>query len=490
MSARAASPNRASRVNSVSAGAHALGRHGALALGRLIARREISPVEVLEDFLERHALLNPKLNAIVALDVQGATEAARRSEARALRGERLGELDGIPVTVKDNLFVAGMRATWGSRLYRTFEPPCDDIGIARLRAAGANVVAKTNTPEFALAAHTDNLVFGPTRNPWDPSLTPGGSSGGAAAALAAGMGPLAVGTDAGGSIRRPAAYTGVVGLRPSTGRIPRAFGFPALAHDFQVVAPAARTVSDAYALFRAIAGPDARDRASLVFRDAPLPASLDDEPAKRLRIRLLSLEDVQVDPEVSASVRAAARVLADRGHFVEEGAAPYSVAEVDRIWSVLSPAGLARVAAGHGEWSTAANPASRAIVELGRTVDAIAYVEALEATQALRARLAAFFETTDILLSPASASLPWRLEQGYPERIAGVPAGPRAAAVFATFVNVGGLTAVSVPVQPTPAGIPIGMQIAAGFGADVRVLRLARELEEAMPWAHRWPPDC
>lgn len=469
----------------------ALGRSSAMALGRLIARREVSPVEVLEDFLDRHARLNPALNAIVALDAEAARAEAKRSEARALRGSRLGDLDGIPVTVKDNLFVAGMRATWGSRLYRGFRPACDDIGIARLRAAGANIVAKTNTPEFALAAHTDNAVFGPTRNPWDPSLTPGGSSGGAVAALAAGLGPLAVGTDAGGSIRRPAAYTGVVGVRPSTGRIPRAFGFPALAHDFQVVAPAARTVADAYALFRAMAGRDARDRASLAFPDLPLPDRLDGETARRLRIRcVFSAEGAPVDPEVSAGVKAAADVLAGLGHFVEEGAPPWSPAEVDRLWSVLSTAGLARVAARHAGWDTEALPASRATAERGASVGATDYIEALEALQAMRARLAVFFETTDILLTPTSASLPWPLTQPYPERIAGRPAGPRAAAVFATFVNAGGLPAVSVPVAPSASGLPIGMQLAGDFGADVAVLRLAHELEQAAPWAGRWPPGC
>lgn len=464
------------------------GKASALELGHLIARREVSAVDVLDNFLARYERLNPELNAIVAMDVEAARIEARQAEARALGGETLSALDGIPITVKDNIFVAGLPATWGSRIYARFRPPCDDIGIARLRSAGANLVAKTNTPEFALAAHTDNLLFGPTRNPWNPDLTPGGSSGGAAAALAAGLAPLAVGTDAGGSIRRPASYTGVVGFRPSTGRIPRAFGFPPLAHDFQVVAPAARTVDDTYLLFRTMAGADARDRSSLCFHDYPLPEQLNELPLPRLRIRcVFAIDAAPVDPEVRENVAAAAGVLADLGHIVDEGWPPYDLAQVEQIWSTLSSAGLARVVALEHDWKTRVHPASRSIAERGLAVSSHAYIGALEATHELRARLAAFFEDFDIVLTPASASLPWPVGKPYPEQIAGRDAGPRGAALFATFVNAGGLPAVTVPVTPSSGGIPIGMQLAARFGADVLLLRLAREFEDAAPWAGRWP---
>src|SRR3972149_6033746 len=230
-----------------------LERLSVAALSSRIARKDVSPVEVFDYFFSRYERLNRHVNAIVAGDSESARAAARAAEARALNGSRLGALDGIPVTIKDNIFVRGCAVTWGSRLYQNFRPECDDIAIERLRSAGAVFLGTTNTPEFALNQYTDNLVFGATRNPWAPDLTPGGSSGGAVAALALGLAPLAVGTDAGGSIRRPASYAGVVGFRPSTGRIPRVSGFPALAHDFQVVAPAARSVDDAYLLFRIMA---------------------------------------------------------------------------------------------------------------------------------------------------------------------------------------------------------------------------------------------
>lgn len=466
-----------------------LANKSATEIARLLARREVSAVDLLDDFLARYERINPRLNAIVAIEPGAARLAAQESDVRARSGKRLSRLDGIPVTVKDNIFVAGFPATWGSRLYENYHPACDDISVARLRAAGANLLAKTNTPEFALAAYTDNLLFGPTRNPWDVTLTAGGSSGGAVAAVAVGLGPLAVGTDAGGSIRRPASHAGVVGFRPSTGRIPRAFGFPALASDFQVVAPAARTVDDTYLLFRTMAGPDMRDRSSVGFKDYPLPEELADAPSPRLRIRcVLGIGDAPVDREVRDHVRAAAETLAGMGHFVEEGPAPYDLQQVERIWSTLSAAGLARVVARDADWPEKVHPASRGTAERGFGISAQEYINAIDATLDLRAKLDAFFETADILLTPTSASLPWAIEKPYPEQIDGRSAGPRGAALFATFVNAGGIPAVSVPVAPSAGGIPIGMQLAGRFGADLSVLRLAKEFEEAAPWAARMPP--
>lgn len=452
-------------------------------LSRLIARREVSALELAEDFLARYERFNPRLNAIVAIDADAARTNAKATDARAAKGELLGPLDGIPITVKDNIFVAGFRATWGSRLFADFVPPCDDISIGRLRAAGANLLAKTNTPEFALASHTDNLVFGATRNPWNLELTPGGSSGGAVAALAAGLGALAVGTDAGGSIRRPASHAGVVGLRPSTGRIARAFGFPPLADDFQVIAPAARTVEDLYLLLRTMAGPDARDRASLALADYPLPPQLTDVPLPRLRIRYLPrIGDALIDAQVYEHVAAAAKLLAGMRHDVDEGPAPFDLAHVEEVWSTMSSVGLARVLATKSDWTGSVHPASRAIAERGMKISGIEYARALDLVRALRLKFAESFRDFDCLLTPTSAALPWPLGKAYPERINDREASPRAAALFATFVNAGGLPAISVPVAPAAGGIPIGMQLVGAFGADALLLRLASAFEDAAPW--------
>ncbi|MBR0655785.1 amidase [Plastoroseomonas arctica] len=195
----------------------------------------MTPAVLLDEALTRIARANDALGAFVHVDVEGAARAAAEAGARQAAGARRGPLDGVPVAVKDNLWVAGMPAHWGSRTWADFVPPCDDIPVERLRASGAVILGKTNTPEFALSRRTDSRLRGPARNPWDVSLTPGGSSGGSVTAVAAGMVPLALTTDAGGSTRLPASYTGLYGLRPSNGRIARRYGFPPIGIDFQAV---------------------------------------------------------------------------------------------------------------------------------------------------------------------------------------------------------------------------------------------------------------
>lgn len=464
----------------------ALERLSVAALSSRIARKQVSPVEVLEYFLRRCEKLNPHVNAIVAVHADSARAAAHAAEKRALNGSRLGALDGIPVTIKDNLFVRDWTVTWGSRLYRDFRPGRDDVAIERLRSAGAVFLGTTNTPEFALNQHTDNLLFGATRNPWSLELTPGGSSGGAVAALALGLAPLAVGTDAGGSIRRPASYAGVVGFRPSTGRIPRAYGFPALAHDFQVIAPAARSTEDAYLLFRTVAGADKRDRLSGAFSE--LPGELGRPALRRLRVRLvLAAGDAPVDPQIKRSVELAARELSALGHHVDSGPAPYAIERIDALWATLSSAGLARVLEKRHAWRDSVNPSAQAVADRGAAVDARQYIKALDDVAALRLEFAEFFEAVDVLLTPTSAALPWALGLPYPTLIDGRTVGPRGAAVFATFVNAAGLPAISIPGTPAAGGLPIGLQLVGRFGDDITVMALAAEYEKAHPWVERWP---
>src|SRR6266567_64191 len=214
-----------------------------------------SPREVIEATLSHIAEVNPRLNAIVTLDVPGALAAADSSGKRWRDGKPTSPLDGVPITIKDNILVAGLRATWGSKLYRDFVPDEDELPVRRMREAGAVILGKTNVPEFTVHGFTHNAVFGTTGNPWDPALTPGGSSGGAVAAVASGMGALAFGTDGGGSIRRPATHTGLIGFKPSRDTIRRGKGFPAILHDFEVIGPIARCVDDIVSSMEVIAGP-------------------------------------------------------------------------------------------------------------------------------------------------------------------------------------------------------------------------------------------
>ncbi|HEX2135340.1 MAG TPA: amidase family protein, partial [Microvirga sp.] len=396
-------------------------------LSRAYAAGALSPVEVLRDVLARADRVNPLLNAIVTFDREGARRAALESERRWRDGRPLGPLDGVPLTVKDNIPVRGVRTTWGSRLYEDYVPAADELPVARLRAQGAIILGKTNVPEFTLQGYTDNPLFGPTRNPWDPCLTPGGSSGGAVAAVASGIGPLAVATDGGGSIRRPACHAGLVGLKPSPGRVARSHGLPAILHDFEVIGPIARTSADAALLFRAIAGPDPHDRASLAF---PQPPGREPQELPSLRVLYVPrFGGAPVDPEIDRSVAEAAGHLEAMGHRVEQGEAPFDLSALDRVWSVVGPAGLAWLLASRSGGRDRIGAALRAIADQGAALTAADYVDALDKVASLRAHLADVFNRFDVILTPSAAALPWPAEATHPDTIDGEPVGPRGHAV-------------------------------------------------------------
>lgn len=454
-------------------------------LGQAYQRRELSPAEVLEAVLARCEAVNPRFNAIVTLDAQGARDAARASEARWRKGEALGLLDGVPFSVKDNIPVKGLRTTWGSRLLADYVPAEDELPVGRLRAQGAVILGKTNVPEFTLQGYTHNALFGTTGNPWDPRLTPGGSSGGAVAAVAAGLGPLAIGTDGGGSIRRPAGHAGLVGLKPSTGRVARVNGLPAILHDFEVIGPIARTTVDAALLFSAIAGPDPRDRASMAFPRGADP--LDSEPRSLKILYVPRFGGSPVDPEIADHAAEAARRLEDLGHRIEQGEAPFDLAALDRIWAVVGPSGLAWFLRDHPAWENMVQEAMRRIAEQGAALKASDYVAALDEVARLRAQLAGTFARWDVVFTPCFAALPWPADVTHPDMIDGEPVGPRGHAVFTAFANAGGLPAISLPCRPAHNGLPIGIQLVGRFGADELLLSLAAQYERAHPWADRWP---
>lgn len=455
-------------------------------LARALERNDISPVELLSACLERIALTNPGLNALVTLDEAGAATTARESELRQRAGKRLGPLDGIPLSIKDNLFVRGLRATWGSRLYEQFVPDQDDLWVTRLRHAGAVIIGKSNTPEFALATHTDNPLFGPTRNPWSRDHVPGGSSGGAAACVAAGMLPLAVGTDAGGSIRLPAGFTGVVGLKPSVGRIPRLYGFPPIVTDFQVIGLLARSVDSVELALRVLAGPDDRDRASLAFQREPESTSPD--PVRLGVVEVVGAEPV--DPEVLQALRHAANRAAQHGLTVEQIPAPYDLDVLKRFWAVLSSAGLARVLARFSEGQQEhVTPPMLALARQGASLTGIQYADALDQLGTFRAAVAAAFGAHDALLTPTSPVQPWRIGEGPPALVEGRKLDARTPLAFSTFANATGYPAISLPWCLSRAGLPIGVQLVARFGQERRLISIAKELERLSPWNAARPPE-
>ncbi len=459
-------------------------RVSAAGLATAYAREEVSPVEVLESCLDRLASVNPVLNAVIAQDSAEARFAATGSAARWRAGAPLSPLDGVPFTVKDNIVTAGLPTTWGSPLYRDHRSAVDELPVARMAEAGAVLIGKTNIPELASQGYTDNALFGATANPWNPALTPGGSSGGAVAAVASGIGPIALGTDGGGSIRRPASHTGVVGLKPTPGRIPRCDGLPAILLDFEVIGPIARTVIDLIAVTRALSAPDPRDPISLCLPDFALPAEL-----KRRRILFVPrFANHPVDPEIAASVAGAARVLASLGHEVREGEAPFDVETVAATQAAISQAGLAWLINRHGDVPPA-SPAVKALAMSGNAMPAKTLFEALDATAKLRRLMAVFFETTDLILTPAAAALPWPKAQAHPSVIDGHAVGPRGHAVFTAFANVAGLPSLALPSAASVGGLPIGFQLVGAAGTDAGLLALGASYELALPWADRWPAD-
>jgi aspartyl-tRNA(Asn)/glutamyl-tRNA(Gln) amidotransferase subunit A len=340
------------------------------------------------------------------------------------------------------------------------------------------VLGKTNVPEFTLMGVTTNSVHGTTRNPWDLALTPGGSSGGAVAAVAAGLGPLALGTDGGGSIRRPASHTGLVGLKPTPGRVPRCDGLPAILLDLEQIGPIAREVGDLVALLRILAPADPRDAASRALPPFEVPAM-----APRQRILFVPrLGAHPVDPEIAASTAAAARQWEALGHGVEEGAAPFTLEELNALFGPVSQAGLAWLLPQHPGAPEPVAPLLREMAAAGRALPAAALFAALDGIAQFRRRMVGFFGTWDLILTPAAAALPWPAEQLAPERIAGQPVGPRGHAIFTNFANLAGLPGIALPGPPSAGGLPIGFQLVGPAGSDGTLCALALAWERAAPW--------
>lgn len=448
------------------------------ALVQAYAARTLSPVEALGSVLARLDAVNPQINAVIARDDSAAYAAARESERRWLRGAPLSALDGVPISVKDNIPVAGMPCRWGSALYPAHAQLRDESPAQRLRDAGALLFAKTNVPEFTLQGYTDNLVFGTTRNPWNTALTPGGSSGGAVAAVAAGIGPAALATDGGGSIRRPAAYTGLVGLKPSWGTVPRAHGLPEMLPGLEVIGPIARSTADLVRVLQVIA-PTLRQL------DSPsLPAP------QPLRIAHWShIAGSPVDPVIDQRMATVATQLRGLGHHVTMANAPAAVHVFNRLaWPVLSATGLAAVLHDSTPKDDARmTPALAAMLVTGRSLRAVDLFNAQVHQHALRDAMEQVFEAFDLVLTPACAAMPWAAEQSHPTTIAGQRVDPRGHAVFTAFVNGAGLPALALPAAPSSDGLPIGFQLVGPRGSDARLCALGLAFERQQPPARRWP---
>jgi aspartyl-tRNA(Asn)/glutamyl-tRNA(Gln) amidotransferase subunit A len=450
-------------------------------LAGMIRRKDISPVEVVEAVLARIERLNSALNAYCTLT----------AEAAVARGEALGPLHGVPISVKDLTNTQGVRTTRGSRLYADNVPDEDAPVVERIKAAGAIVLGKTNTPEFGWKGDTSNPLFGTTYNPWAPEqrASAGGSSGGAGAAVAAGLGPLALGTDGAGSIRIPSSFCGIVGLKQQLWRVPTYPASPVetLAH----TGPMTRTVRDAALLLNVIAGPDERDRLTLPATGEDWLAACEGGIAGLRVAWSPDLGYAAVDPEVARISAAAARRFADDlGCAVEEAAPGFP--DPSRAELILFYVGVqSYVADLPAERRALIDPTlARAIEEEATGVTALDYVRATAVRQAVADVLRRFFARYDLLLTPTIAVPPFHAGEEGPREVAGRAVARLGWTPFTYPFNLSGNPALTVPAGFTASGLPVGLQIVGRRFDEATVLRAGAAFEAAQPWTHLRPPEA
>lgn len=453
----------------------------AVAMAANIREKKISPVELVDAHLTRIAALNPRLNAFVHVDEDAARRQARAAEAAVMNGDPLGPLHGVALSIKSSMDVAGLRSESGTRLRAGYIAAKDAPLVARLKAAGAIILGVTNSPELLMAWETDNALYGRTNNPWDLTRTPGGSSGGEAAAIASGCSAGGMGSDGGGSIRVPAHFSGICGLKPTPGRIPATGHFPASVGPFAligVVGPMARTVADLKALFEAMQGEDDQDTSS-----APIPVRWPSETdLKKLRIGYFEDDGrTPVTAETRAAIHTAARLLKNAGFDV----APFRPQGLERArqlwWKFFGVAGgmlLGPMAKGREEDLSGILKEFNSWVgeEPPHTGDSL--LEAWIGRDEVRAQVFAQMREFPVLLCPVAA-IPAFHHGERSWSVEGQTVKYLDAWSYTEWFNLLGTPAVAVPVSQTSDGLPIGVQISARPWQEELALRVAEELEKA-----------
>jgi aspartyl-tRNA(Asn)/glutamyl-tRNA(Gln) amidotransferase subunit A len=493
-----------------------LTRHTAQSLLDGFARGSFSAAEVAQASLSRIERLDGRLRAVLDCHAEQVIARARAIDDKRARGETLGALAGVPIVVKANMCERGALTSCGSRILANYRPPYDSTVIRLLREADAVLVGKTNMDEFAMGSSTENSCVGPSHNPWDLERTPGGSSGGSAAAVSAGFTPIALGSDTGGSIRQPAALCGVVGLKPTYGRVSR-YGLVAFASSLDQIGPFARTVSDAALLLKAIAGHDPNDATSI---DTPVPdyvADAETSPSP-LRVGVVdSFFGAGLDDEVASAVQQAIGVYRDAGAQIKKVELPHSKYGVPAYY-IVAPAecssNLARYDGtifGHraADWSprTAQEAeipplvrmmmASRAEgfgdevkrrIMLGTFVLSAGYADqyynqALRVRRLIRNDFDSAFRDVDVILGPTTPTAAFRLGEK-----ASDPLAMYLSDIYTITANLAGICAISVPCGLTRSGLPIGMQLLGPAFAESKLLATARLYERQTDWHTRRPP--
>ena len=471
---------------------HSLMAMPASELAERIRDRSVSPVEAVDAALARIDELNPRYNAYLTVCHDGARAGAKVAERAITNGDELGPLHGVPVSVKDLLYTKGIRSTGGSLVYQDFIPDTDAPLVARLRDAGAIIIGKTNTPEFGIIPTTENRLGEPCRNPWDSTRTTGGSSGGAAASAALGLGSLHIGSDGGGSIRIPSSLCGVFGIKPTLGRVPPYTkewggygGWPTLSQ----AGPIARSVDDAALLLDVIAGPEPGDP----FAIPPAPGSFRPRTTEQLGLKVAWSPDLgwaAVDPEIRAICEAAARCFQDLGCQVEE--ADPGVAG-DALLAAFGPIAAGGDAAIHeellAEHQSDLTDYTERFLRGGLKVSAARYVRAEQTRTAIWQAFDEFLSRYDLLLTPTLATAAFPIGEP-PTSIDGVEARGNAWTPFTMMCNLTGQPAASVPCGWTSQALPVGLHVISRAFREKLIFQAARSFEEAHPWADRWPADA
>jgi amidase len=438
--------------------------------------------EVIAAHLARIEAVNPRVNAIVTLvDPEQALAAADAADRARARGEPLGVLHGLPLAVKDLEETAGLRTTYGSPLFADHVPDADSLMVARLKGAGGIIIGKTNTPEFGAGSQTFNRVFGATRNPYDLARTPGGSSGGAAAAVAAGMLPVADGSDLGASVRNPAAFCNLVSLRPTAGRIPDP-GPGDLWNPLAVLGPIGRSVDDLALFLQAVAGPDPRDPLSLQDPSETFAADLRADP-RGLRIAWSrDVGGLPVDPEITRVLETQRAVFESLGCVVEDAEPDFAGA--DEAFETLRALGYAGMAPILDDLK----PDLAENVRIGLRLTGPQVSRGLALRTEVFQRMAAFLERYDALAAPVTQVPPYPVEVEWPREVAGTPMG----SYIEWFRSCSRITvtthpAMSVPAGFTADGLPVGLQLVGRHRGELDLLRLARAFTEATGLLERRP---
>jgi aspartyl-tRNA(Asn)/glutamyl-tRNA(Gln) amidotransferase subunit A len=455
----------------------------------MIAAKKIKPSEVVEAILARIDKVNPRINAFCTIARESAMAEARAADKKVTRTKSLGPLFGVPVSIKDLISTKGLRTTFGSRMHENFIPDQDEIVVQRLKAAGAILLGKTTTCEFGYKAVTDSPLWGITRNPWNLEMTPAGSSGGAAAAVASGMGPLAIGSDGGGSIRAPASFCGIFGLKSSRGRIPMyplLSGWETLDRRLVHYGPLTRTVADAALLMEVMAGRDDRDPLTLPEGRIAFRQDLK-KGVRGLKIAWsVDLGNAVVDERVQAAVASAAKLFAPLGAKLEE-ALPDFLSLHDAFQLLFAADCASSIVERLEQWKDRLDRGLVRLTELGLKASATDYVKAMNQTHLLWEKVQPFFEKYDLLLTPTLSVPPFPVGIDWPREVAGQKVHPLNYLAFTYPFNLTGQPAASVPCGWTADGLPIGLQIVGRRFEDATVLRAAAAFEEAKPWVDRWP---